>query len=50
LVDEYKFSSKNADEIISKLQEFYNGSDPNGVPVITGIDYVESSVKKYSVD
>jgi hypothetical protein len=45
LTDEYKFSSKDADKIISKVQAFYDGSS-EVVPVITSINYEESSVKK----
>ena len=37
LVDEYKFSDRDADEIISKLQAFFDGSGKN-TPVITHVD------------
>lgn len=49
LVDEYKFSGGDADEIISKLQAFFDGSGKN-TPVITHVDSQESSVKQGQFD
>lgn len=49
LVDDYKFSGGDADEIIQKLQAFYDGSGAE-TPVITNVDSQESSVKPGNFD
>lgn len=49
LTDEYKFSVSDADEIISKLQEFYDGSNEE-VQLIYGVDSPISSVKPGKFD
>ena len=49
LVDEYKFSGSDADEIISKLQAFFDGSGKT-VSVITHVNTLESSIKQGEFD
>lgn len=49
LVNEYRFSESNADEIISKLQAFFDGSNES-TPVITYVDSHESSIKPGEMD
>ena len=49
LVDDYKFSGGDADEIIQKLQAFYDGSGAE-TPVITNVDSPESSIKPGNFD
>ena len=49
LVDGYKFSDADADEIISKVQEFYDGSDES-VQVITRVRREESLAKEGGED
>lgn len=43
LTDTYKFGISDADEIISKIQEFYNGSNEQ-VPIVMRAETTESSV------
>lgn len=49
LTDEYLFSSSDADEIISKIQEFYDGSGED-VQIAVHVTTSESSVKKSGFD
>ena len=49
LVDDYKFSGWDADEIIQKIQAFYDGSGTE-TPVITGVNSQESSIKPGNFD